>query len=379
MVFNAERLRQARRRRGLTRRRLAQVTGISERTLAYNESGKRAPSAEQRLALADALGFPDRFFLRDGPERVMKDGVSFRAMSCMRARDRERALASAELALELSVWLDQKFKLPDPDLPDCRHHRNPEAAAVALRSHWCLGDRPIGNLVHLLEKRGVRVFSVAEDSGTVDAFSFWNGERPYIFLNTLKSGERGRFDAAHELGHLVMHQHGQPRGRQAEQEADSFSSCFLMPRSSVAAKRPPVRNLDSLVRAKKRWGVSVLALARRWHDLGMLTDWHYRQVCINAQKRGYRRTEPDAIDRETSQVLRKALAHFWSQRVAPAQIAASFDWPTEELANLTFQQCAPSASSPSTTHRNGLRLVGGGDHPPTPPSGQSPAAQALRR
>lgn len=365
MVFNAKRLRQARRRRGLTRRGLAQVTGISERTLAYNESGKRAPNEEQRRALAGALGFPDRFFLRDDPEEVLKDGVSFRAMSRMTAGQRERALAGAELALELSAWLDRKFKLPKPDLIDCRHHRNPEAAAVALRSHWCLGDRPIGNLIHLLEKRGVRVFSVAEGSGNLDAFSFWNDGRPYVFLNTLKSGERGRYDAAHELGHLVMHQHGEPRGRQAEQEADSFASCFLMPRSSVAARRPRLRNLEGLVRAKKHWGVSVLALAYRWHELGLLTDWRYRQVCIEAQKRGYRRTEPDAIDRETSQVLRKALAHFWSQRVTPAEIAASFDWPSKELAALTFQ-CVPNESPFTATHRSGLHLVRASDYPTTP-------------
>lgn len=360
MVFNAKRLRQARRRRGLSRRGLAQVTGISLRTLAYNESGQRAPNEEQRLALASALGFPDRFFLRDDPKEVSKDGVSFRAMSRMTAGQRERALASAELALEFSAWLDKKFKLPQPDLVDCRHHRNPEAAAVALRSHWCLGDRPIGNLIHLLEKRGVRVFSVAEDSGNLDAFSFWNDGRPHIFLNTLKSGERGRYDAAHELGHLVMHEHGEPRGRQAEREADSFASCFLMPRSSVAAKRPRFRNLDALVKAKKHWGVSVLALAYRWHELGLLTDWHYRQVCIEAQKRGYRRREPNAIDRETSQVLRKALAHLWSQRVTPAQIAASFDWPSNELANLTFQ-CVPNQAPRTAAQGSGLHLVRGSD------------------
>ena len=37
----------------------------------------------------------------------------------------------------------------------------------------------------------------------------------------------------------------------------------------------------------------------------MLTDWHYRQLCIELAKRGYRTSEPNSIARETSQVLRK--------------------------------------------------------------------------
>ena len=33
-------------------------------------------------------------------------------------------------------------------------------------------------------------------------------EKTYYFLNISKTAERCRFDAAHELAHLVMHRHG---------------------------------------------------------------------------------------------------------------------------------------------------------------------------
>jgi hypothetical protein len=47
---------------------------------------------------------------------------------------------------------------------------------------------------------------------------------------------RGRFDAAHELGHLVMHGHERPLpGPEAEREANQFASAFLMPRADVVA------------------------------------------------------------------------------------------------------------------------------------------------
>lgn len=60
-----------------------------------------------------------------------------------------------------------------------------------------------------------------------------------MFLNPKKTAEHGRFDAAHELGHLAMHTHTVPRNREAELEADRFASAFLMPRGDVFGHVPP--------------------------------------------------------------------------------------------------------------------------------------------
>ena len=352
MQFNAKRLQQARRRRGFTRRRLSVETGIAERTLAYNESGDHPPTDRHLEVLSQLLDFPVAFFFRDDPEPLPAPGVSFRAMSRMTAGQRDRVLAAAELALELSGWLDDRFDLPQSDMPDLRYETDPESAAAALRSYWTLGDRPIANMVHLLEKKGVRVFSLSEDCESVDAFSFWRGNRPYIFLNTMKSGERGRFDAAHELGHLVMHHHGGPGGRKAESEADAFAACFLMPQSSVVARQPALKSLPGLIRAKREWGVSVLALARRMHETELLTSWRYRQVCIEVQQLGIRKNEPNAITRETSQVLHKALTILWSRKMTRGRIAADLGWPKNDLDALTFQLGSASKGA-------GGKLIGG--------------------
>jgi Zn-dependent peptidase ImmA (M78 family) len=53
-------------------------------------------------------------------------------------------------------------------------------------------------------------------------------------LNTFKSAERSRFDAAHELAHLVLHIHGMTSGgRDIEREADMFASAFLINRGDL--------------------------------------------------------------------------------------------------------------------------------------------------
>lgn len=82
---------------------------------------------------------------------------------------------------------------------------------MTIRNHWGIGERPIGNMVHLLEAKGVRVFSLTERSRRIDAYSLWLEGIPFVFLNTMKTAEHGRTDAAHELGHLLMHRHGAPR------------------------------------------------------------------------------------------------------------------------------------------------------------------------
>lgn len=108
---------------------------------------------------------------------------------------------------------------------------------------WSLGNAPIQNVIHLLESKGIRISSLTEETREVDAFCTWHEAQPFIFLNTLKSAERSRFDAAHELGHLVRDvysmRHGQAHGPEMERQADAFAAAFLMPMTSVVANPPP--------------------------------------------------------------------------------------------------------------------------------------------
>lgn len=96
------------------------------------------------------------------------------------------------------------------------------------------------NVVHQPEAHVVRVFSLSRDCPEVDAFSFWDRGVPFVLLSTEKTAERGRFDAAHELGHSVLHGEEQmPHGPQAEAEAHRFAAAFLMPRADVLAHAGP--------------------------------------------------------------------------------------------------------------------------------------------
>lgn len=139
-----------------------------------------------------ALGYPRPFFYEDDADPIEVGAASFRSLTSMSARERDAALAAGSLAYELIDWVAEKFSLPEPDIIDLGQERDPASAARMLRQYWAIGEKPIGNMIKLLESKGVRVFSLAEDSKNVDAFSCWRDNQPFVFLNTFKSTERKR-------------------------------------------------------------------------------------------------------------------------------------------------------------------------------------------
>jgi Zn-dependent peptidase ImmA (M78 family) len=337
----------------MTKKGLAAALGVTPHTVLRYESGDISPPEDMVARIAGVLSFPIGFFYSDDVDDPPADGASFRSLTAMSAKERDAALAAGALGFVFSDWVEQRFDLPDVQFPDLAGDE-PEIAARSLRQAWALGERPISNMVHLLEAKGVRDFSLAENTRTVDAFSMWRSERPFVFLNMMKTPERSRMDAAHELGHLLLHKHGGPRGRKAEDQANQFGSAFLMPESDVLATLPRVHALNQVIQAKKRWAVSVFALLHRLHRLEILSDWQYRMFCIQGAE--YRDAEPFSVAREQSVVWQKVLTALWAEKVTKNEIAAELHVPSAEIQNLLFG--LTGQESPSGAKKgNRLRLV----------------------
>lgn len=335
MAFNPKRLSIARKRRLLNQKGFAERANVAAHTISRCEKGLTVPTDDNVRAFALALAFPIDFFYGPDLDEPHQDAVSFRSQSAMSAATREAALSAGAIGFMVSDWVEERFDLPTSRVPDL-HLYGPEEAATALRQEWALGEKPITNLVHLLESKGVRVLSLAENSKHVNAFSVWRNGKPYVFLNTMKSAESSRYDAAHELGHLVMHQDGRMTGREAEDQANRFASAFLMPRADVLAVLPRVHYLDQIIGAKKRWKVSVAALNYRLHKLGITTDWKYRDLCIQISINRYNVIEPQEIERERSVVWQKVMKSLWAEKTTQKDIAAALHLPQSEVDTLIF-------------------------------------------
>ncbi len=255
----------------------------------------------------------------------------------MSRKQRDMSISAAAIALEFDEWIHDRFSLPEPDVPTLRGD-DMEAAADAVRDLWNLGQRRVPNMVHVLEKHGVRVYSLSEEGAEVDAFSFWQDGVPYVFLNSMKSMERGRMDAAHELGHLVLHRHGGAEGRLAEEQAKAFAAAFLMPRRSVIADAPRPGSAAQIIAAKVNWGVSAMALAYRMAKIGVISEWHARNVYTHLSRLGYRKGEPDSArtPRERSQILEKVFAALLDEGIGKSEIARALAISTREINRTAF-------------------------------------------
>lgn len=330
--LNPSRLKLARQRRGLSATALGQIVDVNPRTISRWEDGASEPLPTNVETLSDALGVPVSFFTAHDAEFVPVEAVSFRALSKMTARQRDSATAAGAIAVDLAQWIDARFRLPAADIPTLEGY-DPEQAAAVVRERWGLGQAPIGNLIHILEARGVRIFSLAGDVASVDAYSFRLNGVPFIILNTAKTGERRRFDAAHELGHLVLHCGDEvPHGKEAEQEAQAFAAAFLMPRPSILGSGLRNANIDQILRGKRQWKVAAMALTHRLNELSLITEWGYRDACVRLSQMGYRSGEPQgAIIPESSQVLAKVFKSLRDQRVGPAEVASQVHITQDEL------------------------------------------------
>jgi Zn-dependent peptidase ImmA (M78 family) len=176
-----------------------------------------------------------------------------------------------------------------------------ERYAAECRKLWHLGSAPIVDLCSLLESNGIIVSQIFIGADSADAFSQWSDldKTPYIVLgNDKKNAARSRFDAAHELFHLLAHRHVDKKRvnspadwKLLETQAHYFAGSLLMPADGFARELwSPT--LDSMLNIKERWRVSVGAMIKRCEALDIVNEEQAKRLWINYSRRGWRSGEP---------------------------------------------------------------------------------------
>jgi Zn-dependent peptidase ImmA (M78 family)/transcriptional regulator with XRE-family HTH domain len=357
VAMNSARLRLARELSGLSQTDAASIVAITAAALSQLESGSSRPTRATLGRLASAYGVPTAFF-----ELVMEpvhEGF-FRSLRRTSAIDRRRAQAVAYIARDIATLSSHPTSHSSvPVLTRLARRPTPneiEDAAGRVRSEWRIPAGPIPNVVDLLEKHGVIVIRLALESSDVDAFSVAFVDRPVVVLASNKSDRaRSRFDAAHELGHLVLHGSEIWGVPDVEQEAHLFASAFLLPRDQIYAELPDRVDWPALFDLKRRWQVSLAALLMRARALGRLSEFAYLAAIKTASARGWRRVEPIAIGPAEQPKLLSALldspARLALQRVLPGSVLDALTLmtplPVPQRASRRFEQGAFDFDTPS--------------------------------
>jgi Zn-dependent peptidase ImmA (M78 family)/transcriptional regulator with XRE-family HTH domain len=305
-------LRFARELKGLSKTDLAARLGCTVSAVAQFESGSiEVPDAARLAAISKELGVRQTALssMKMRIPTLDSEACHFRALRSTAARERRQALHQGELILALVDHLEELgVEFPKECLSDFAcDFGDVESCAVSLRRHWGLGLGPIPNLLALLESKGVTVLPLGELTEKVDAFSIWAGQRPCTFLGLNKAASRIRFDAAHELGHLVLHHDVLAGDGSLESEANEFAGAFLLPGETFSAECPRYWNLERFIELKKRWRVSIGAMVKRAQQLGLLSQFAVQKAFKELNYREIRRDEPAEPQAEFPVLLDRAL------------------------------------------------------------------------
>lgn len=352
-AFVAERLREALDVRCRTAKDVASTMGISTNSLSRYVRGRSAPQPTILNRLAAELQLPEAYFLRP---TVSVGGSPVFYRSLVAATKRARASAEVRYGWLRESWayLQQHVQFPEVDFPDLNPPNDPEAisdqsveqAANHVREVWGLGRGPIANMVKLLEAHGAIVTRVDLGSSRLDAFSQWAQpeNRPFVVLNADKdTAVRSRWDAAHELGHMLLHRnvplellHRAEVFKRAEQQAHRFAGAFLLP-ADTFGRTVYVPTLSVLAMQKRIWGVSIAAMLKRMHQLRLISSEHATRIWRSYSRQGMRLREPgdDVYQPERPEVLRRAYEMMVRERViSRQQFLAALPFDQTELQTL---------------------------------------------
>ena len=311
-LFDRTRLRIARELRGYNQVQLArQVGSVTAASLSQFENGHARPAAATLRRLSVALRVPLNFFAAPA-HPVPEEPINgfFRSLRSTSPRDRHRALAYVQLIHELVLELEKFVRLPQLDL--LYAHRISEqsgrkeigALAGEARKSWGIQPGPIDDVVRTLERHGIITTRVQVGLDDVDAFSVSFPERAIIALGADKGHrDRSRFDAAHELGHLIMHRSDQVGSRLIEAQAQQFAAEFLMPEDDIGDELPARADWPALVKLKAKWHISIAALIMRARALDVMDERTYSQAWKALSERGWRKREPGDLGPPESPVL----------------------------------------------------------------------------
>lgn len=324
--FYGERLVEIRRFRGLSQTGLASQVGISREMIRQYEMGKKYPSRLVLLQLASHLQIPVSYFtskLYSQPGN--ETPVFFRKLQRTQVHARD-SLGVYQLWLEhLYSYFEQYVQFPvceelwminrgDPRDPLSQDEI--EMYAARARGSLGIGPGPISHVMLLLEKKGLIIGQVPKIDSDIDACSRRKGAKGFVLLGMKKSAVRQRFDLAHEFGHLVLHHRitaddiaaNPALHKRLENEANSFAGAFLIPQASFL-REFMVPSVDTLLRMKSHWKVSLAAIAQRAKELQLISDRFMEQFQIQRSARGWRLKEPldDEIPLEMPSMLAKAV------------------------------------------------------------------------
>lgn len=318
--FNGQRFKDALQFRGKRMTELANDIDISKQSLSLYANGENVPPYENVLKIAKALDFPFEFFMTEDQCTTATDNTYFRSQATASKLTQNAQKMKLEYVAKVYEVLLNYVDFPERNLPPVIFNGTEnlleadseevleqiETIAGMVRKYWKIGDGPIDNMQYLLESNGIIVSGFKNIDSKIDAFSQRINVQDHgrIFIIALALGEkpdvRLRFDMAHELGHILMHNWDDSNDclsrdefNALEKQANMFAGAFLLPRETFGRDVAPyATNIEYYKALKKKWGVSMQAMMYRARQLDLITANQFQYMMRIVSAKGYKTHEP---------------------------------------------------------------------------------------
>lgn len=293
---------------------------VSPQSLSKYERGVMEPHANVLAKIASALSLPESFFNKPG---ISLQTCSYRSNGIIDESHVQHTKNAVKRDVELLFTLrsmlniELTFTNPIADMGPVSDGKDVEWIVELMRARWNIGNQPIHSVYQLLESYGIQVVETDFCTDSVDGLSFWACENiPVIAINTghVKTVERKRFTALHELGHLLL----KFTAGSADTEilCHRFANAMLIQKSQLIREIGGGRNqlsLRELVSIKNTYGISIAATVHRLHDLEIIDDDYYHHIfehhiSANKMENGWGGYSVPEVPRSFTMLLSRAVA-----------------------------------------------------------------------
>jgi len=365
------RIRQRREKLHMTVQQLAKRLGLSRNTIANYEAGRTAPTANELLLLAGALGCTIEELLCP-PAEFRPARFAFRAHAALRKNPDVLAVAQGylrayrEIEMILNVRLPPKqvpVDLPEDQALDAQYI---ESVAAELRRKSGIQEAGPENIACVLESLGIGTVFFNYQLKGLDAITVVQDDFILVMLSDRKRlVERTVFSAAHELGHIVLHPFLFTTENEAdnddvkrwEKQADKFAGDFLVPRDQLVAlwKQERLDKLPlfhALVLLKRTFRVSFHCLYYRVTELGLHRERNYSSFIAQVKEQlgvtgpaKMEDLEPEPLPAETlyrtTRFDRLVRSAFLQGLIGVSKVAEMFHIPVDEAKQMTAEWLNP--------------------------------------
>lgn len=313
----AKNLKYYRLKNNFSKKELANMVGITPMSITHYENGDRYPEMPVIKALAKALNIKVVDFLAVRNQNLKFVHEQFRKSSKLNKSEQEYVREAVEEYFGRffdAVEILGGEVLPDsPKLKCMPLVKDDEANARAMRRYLEIAETgPVGNMVELLENKGVLVLLLDIDN---DAFSGMNGSvdgRPYIVINKNMTPERIRFTIGHEIAHFAFKWPKDMSDKEQEKRATAISGAFLLPAvdayRELGLRRKAITT--DMLYVCKEYGIALSMLVVRAYKCNIIGEVTYKDHFIALNKTyGSKKNEPSRIDNKEESHLFEQLVY----------------------------------------------------------------------